>query len=207
MQSAREDVAVQAVEALVVDLEQRERLVGGGVRHDAGPADLGPVADAAQQPVGDARRAAAARGDRERAGLVDPHVEDLGRAVDDAREVGGRVGLEPVLDAEAVAQRRREQPGARRRADERERRQVERDDARAGALPDRDRQPRVLHRRVEGLLERAVQPVDLVDEEDGARLERGEQRGDVALALERRTSWDEPWPSVKATWLLSGRVS
>ena len=33
---------------------------------------------------------------------------------------------------------------------------------------------------------RALQAVDLVDEEHAARLERGEQRGDVALALERR---------------------
>ena len=77
-------------------------------------------------------------------------------------------------------------PGARRRADERERRQVERHDARAGALADGDRQPAVLHRRVEGLLQRARQAVDLVDEEHAARLERGEERGDVALALERR---------------------
>ena len=36
-----------------------------------------------------------------------------------------------------------------------------------GALADRDRQLAVLHRRVERLLERAVQAVDLVDEEDG----------------------------------------
>ena len=77
-------------------------------------------------------------------------------------------------------------PGARRRADQRERRQVERDDARAGALADRDRQPAVLHRRVERLLERARQAVDLVDEEHAARLERREEGGDVALALERR---------------------
>jgi hypothetical protein len=53
-------------------------------------------------------------------------------------------------------------------------------------LADRDRQLAVLHRRVEGLLERAREPVDLVDEEDGARLERGEKGRDVALALERR---------------------
>ena len=49
-----------------------------------------------------------------------------------------------------------------------------------------DRQRPVLHRRIEGLLERAVQAVDLVDEEHRVRLERGEQRRDVALALERR---------------------
>ena len=77
-------------------------------------------------------------------------------------------------------------PGARRRADERERRQVERHDARAGALADGDRQLTVLHRRVEGLLQRARQAVDLVDEEDRARLQRGQEGGDVALALERR---------------------
>ena len=65
-------------------------------------------------------------------------------------------------------------------------RQVERHDARAGALADRDRQLAVLHRRIEGLLERARQAVDLVDEEDAARLERGQVGGDVALALERR---------------------
>ena len=90
------------------------------------------------------------------------------------------------MDAEAVAQRRGEQPGARGRADQRERRQVERDDPRARALADGDRQLAVLHRRVEGLLQRARQAVDLVDEEDAARLERGQERGDVALALERR---------------------
>ena len=78
-------------------------------------------------------------------------------------------------------------PGARRCADQRERRQVERDDARPRPLADGDRQRAVLHRRIEGLLERAVQAVDLVDEEHAAGLERGEQRGDVALALERRT--------------------
>ena len=44
----------------------------------------------------------------------------------------------------------------------------------------------VLHRRIEGLLDRAVEAVDLVDEEDAARLERGQEAGDVGLALERR---------------------
>ena len=56
----------------------------------------------------------------------------------------------------------------------------------AGALAHRDRQLAVLHRGIEGLLQRLRQPVDLVDEEDAARLERGQVAGDVALALERR---------------------
>ena len=56
----------------------------------------------------------------------------------------------------------------------------------ARALADGDRQLAVLHRRIEGLLERPRQAVDLVDEEDAARLERGQVAGHVALALERR---------------------
>ena len=91
-----------------------------------------------------------------------------------------------MLEAEAVAQRRGQQARARRRADQRERRQLERHDARAGAEADGDRQLAVLHRRIERLLERARQAVDLVDEEDAAGLERGQEGGDVGLALERR---------------------
>src|SRR5262249_58767563 len=75
--------------------------------------------------------------------------------------------------------------GARRRADERERRQVERQRARGRALADDDVEPEVLERRVEDLLDRPVEAVDLVDEEDVARLERRQDRGDVALPLER----------------------
>ena len=54
------------------------------------------------------------------------------------------------------------------------------------ALPEHDRQLAVLHRRIERLLHRAREAVDLVDEEHGARLERGQERGHVTLALERR---------------------
>ena len=112
--------------------------------------------------------------------------EDAGGADDDAGEVAGAVVLEPVLEAEAVAQRRGQQAGAGGGADQREGRQLERDDARAGARADRDRELAVLHRGIERLLDRAREPVDLVDEEDAARLERGQEGGDVGLALERR---------------------
>ena len=98
----------------------------------------------------------------------------------------GRVVLEAVRDAEAVAKRRGQQAAAGGRPDQRERGQRQGDRARAGALAEHDRQLRVLHRRVERLLDRAAQPVDLVDEEDAARLQRGEERGHVGLALQRR---------------------
>ena len=106
----REDLAVQPVEALVVDLEQVERGVGGRGVDRAGAADLGVVAHALEQPVGDARRAAGALGDRARAlpaSISTPSTR--AERVTMRAEVVGRVVLEPVLDAEAVAQRRRQQ--------------------------------------------------------------------------------------------------
>ena len=84
MQIARQDLAVQPVQALVVDLEQVERRVGGGVASiDAVAADLGVVAHALEQAVGDARRAAGALGDRARAAGVDLDAEHAARARDD----------------------------------------------------------------------------------------------------------------------------
>ena len=71
---------------------------------------------------------------------VDLDLEDPRRALDDLGEVVGAVVLEPVADAEAVAQRRRQQAGAGRRADQRERRQRQGHGAGAGALAEHDRQ-------------------------------------------------------------------
>ena len=60
------------------------------------------------------------------------------------------------------------------------------DAARRRPLADHDVDLVVLHGRVEDLLDGGVEAVDLVDEEDVALLEVGEQAGDVDLALERR---------------------
>ena len=117
--------------------------------------------------------------------VLDLDAEDPGGAADDDAQLGGLVVLEPEGHPEAVAERRRQQARARRRADERERRHLERERARRVALADDDVEPEVLERRVEHLLDGARQPVDLVDEEHVARLERGQDRRQVALALER----------------------
>ena len=86
------------------------------------------VAHPAQQPVGDARGAAAAAGDLgdgPRRSIVEP--EQRGGAGEHLLELGVVVELEVRGEAEAVAQRVGQQPGPRRRADEGERREVERD--------------------------------------------------------------------------------
>ena len=54
-------------------------------------------------------------------------------------------------------------------------------------LPDHEVELEVLHRRIERLLDDAVQAMDLVDEEHVAALEVGEDRREVARPLEHRT--------------------
>ena len=69
------------------------------------------------------------RGDRDGAGVIDRHPQQPRRTTDDPRELLRGVVLESVLDAEAVAQRSRQEAGPGRRADQGERRQLEGDDA------------------------------------------------------------------------------
>ena len=95
-------------------------------------------------------------------------------------------------DAEAGAQRRRQQPGARRRADERERLQRHLDRPRARPLADHDVELVVLHRGIEDLLDRRRHAVDFVDEEHVARLQVGQHRREIAGLL------DAPGPAVGA---------
>jgi hypothetical protein len=116
-----------------VHLEHAQGLVGDLAGDAPAGLDLGEVAHPAQQPVGDARRAAGAAGDLGGAVRLGLDGEDLRRAADDVGQVLGRVVLQPLHDAEAIAQRRGQQPGARGRADQRERRQVELDGARRRA--------------------------------------------------------------------------
>src|SRR5947209_15055021 len=61
---------------------------------------------------------------------------------------------------------------------------------RARPLPDHDVDAPVLHRRIQQLLDAAVEPVDLVDEEHVVRLEAREDRGHVGLPVDGRAGDD-----------------
>ena len=150
-------------------------------------AHLREVADAPQQPVGDARRAARAPRDLSRGRLVDRHAENPRRPADDLLEVALGVELQPVHDAEARAQRRRQQPRARRRADERELLQRHLDRSRARSLADHDVELVVLERRIQNLFDRRRHAVDFVDEQHLALAARfGQNAGEIAGLLEHR---------------------
>ena len=180
-----EQLAVDPLEALRVDLVKLECLPSDVGRDRALVPHLGDVPDAPEDPVGDPRRAARTRGDLVGSVVGDLDAEDPGRASHDRRQLPGVVVAEAKRHSEAVAEWCRQEPGARRRPDERERRQVERQRARRGALAEDDVEPEVLERGVQDLLGGAVETVDLVHEQDVARLERRQDRGDVLL-LERR---------------------
>ena len=63
-------------------------------------------------------------------------------------------------------------------------RQLETNRSRGRALADDDVEHEVLHRGIEDLFDRTIEAVDLVDEQDVARFEVGENRGEVAGALD-----------------------
>src|SRR5438477_4206224 len=179
--------AIHLVEAGLVDVEESERVARDGARDPPLGAHLGEVAHAAQQPIRDPRGAARAAGELGGAVVVEGHAQDRRRAAEDALEVLAAVEVEPEGRAEAVAERRREQPRARGRADQAERLQRQFDQARRRSLPDHEVELEVLHRRVQRLLDDVIQPVDLVDEEDVPALQVGEDRGEIARPLKNGT--------------------
>ena len=182
----REELAIGRVEALVVDLHGPHRGGRGRLVDVTVAVDLGVIAGALEQPVDDPGRAPAAPGDRPDGRVVDADGEDDRRALDDRGELLVRVEIEPVGGAEPVAQRAADPARPRRGADHRERLEAEAERPGRRALADHDVERVVLHRRVEDLLDRAVEPMDLVDEQDVALLERGQDRGQVAGALDGR---------------------
>src|SRR2546422_196614 len=148
-----QDPAVHVVEPELVHVEPLQRLGGDRRRDLAAGAHLGVIAHALQEPVRDARRAAAAAGDLGDARGVGRPVEDAGRATDDLGEVVGRIVGEPLDQTEPCAHgwRQEAEPGGG--ADQREPLQRHGDRLRVRPVGDPDVHPVVLHRRIEELFE------------------------------------------------------
>jgi hypothetical protein len=163
----------------------------GQVEIDAGVAPfphLGEVTHAAQQAVGDSRRAPGATGHLVEGIRRGPHPEHPARAHQDARQIGRRVVLETRGPAKAIAQWRGEEPGSGRRPNQREVREVQSDRTGAGPLADQEVELKILHGGVEDLLHARGQAMDLIDEEHITGLEIREQGCQVAGALDGGTT-------------------
>ena len=185
----RDDVEItpiHLVEPDDVDVEQLERAVGERARHPLCAFDHGEVAHAPEQAPGDARRAARAPGDLVRAVVGEREADHSGAARDDALQFFGRVKIEPDRNAETIAQRGGEQPGARRRADQGEPGEVDLHRARRRPRADDEVELEILHRRIENLLDRRVEPMNLVDEQNVPRLEIGELSREIARLADDR---------------------
>ena len=178
--------AIHDVEADAVNVEHLQRLIGNILGDLAVGAHLGEIAHAAQQPVGNARRAARACGHFTRTCRIDLDFKQTRRAFDDAGQFSGTVELEPGDDTEAVAQRIGQHTGARGCADQRERRQVQLYRARRGALTDHDVDLEILQRGIEDFFDHRRQAVDFVDEQHVIRFEIGQHRREVTRAFDHR---------------------
>ena len=77
LDDGQQQLAVDLVEAVAIDFQHLQRRLRRRLVDLARAAHLGVVAHAPQQAVGDARRAAAARGNLHRAGLVNFHAQEF----------------------------------------------------------------------------------------------------------------------------------
>ena len=118
------------------------------------------------------------------------HVENAGGTFDDRAQFVVVVVVEPGDEAETVAKRTGDHAGSGGGADEGERRHRQADTRCCRPLADHDVELEVLHRRIQDLLDRSRQSVDLVDEQHVAVLEFGEDRRQIAGAFQRRTRRD-----------------
>ena len=164
----------------MVDVEHGESLVGAGFSDASVVADLGVVADAAEEVVGDAGGAAAAAGDFPCAVFFDGDVEETGGADDDVAELLGGVVVKPFFDGEAAEERAGEESAARGGADEGKVGKVDADASGVGSLVDDDVQFEVFHSGVEVFFDVFLHTVDFVDEQHVSSFEVGEQASKIS---------------------------
>jgi len=147
----------------------------------------------AQQPPGDARRAARPAGNLQRALRVGGDVEQRSIAAHDFVQLVDLVELQPRRDAEPVAQGRGQQPQPGRRPDQREGLQLDPHGARRRPLADHQIELEILQRGIEHLFDRRVETVDLVDEKDIVALQIRQDCGQIAgLGQHRPRGHAEP---------------
>ena len=115
---------------------------------------------------------------------VDGRSQEGRGARHDRLELLGLVKLQVSGETETVAQRGRQQAGARGSADDRERGQRQGNGGGAGSLANDHVDAEVFHRQVEHLLGGARQAVDLVNKEDVAFLQARQDCGQVARVLD-----------------------
>lgn len=175
-----EDRTVHLVQTEAIDAEHRKPPLSNVGIDVAVSLHVGIVLHSSQQPVGNARRAPRAPCDLPGTIGAQRSIDDGGRALHDRLEVGGLVIVEAGHQPEAITQRAGDQPGTGGGAHQRELWQVKTNRPGGGALTQHDVELEVFDRRVQHLLHRPRQAVDLVDEQHVARADLGQDGRQVA---------------------------
>src|SRR5262249_31055620 len=177
----RDEIApVHGIEPCGIDLELEQSTVGRGSVDCGCACDQRKVTHPAQQPAGDARRAARTASDLVRAVGGHANAEHTRAAGYDLFQLALGIKIESDRGAKTVAQRVGEQTGACGRTDQRKPGEIDLDRPRGGSLADDEVELEVLHRRIEDLLHRRIEPMDLVDEKDVAFFEIRQQSRKIA---------------------------
>ncbi len=181
---------IDLVQAQRIDLQQVQRAGSDFPRYDALAAHLGKIAHTAQETQGNTRRTACPPsylGDTVRFGFYLKH----GRCpLHDGLHGCLVIVVQAVDHPETGPQGRGHQRQAGGRADNGKTRQLEPDRAGRRPLPDDDVQREILHRRVKHFFHGASQAVNLVDEENIAGAQVGQNRRQIAGAFDGRPGCD-----------------
>ena len=184
VENREHDFLVDFIEAEAVDFEEIEGGHGDGEGDVAVGADLGVVADAAEEAVGDTRGAAGTAGDFTGGFGDDRELHEAGGAEDDGGEVFFVVMVQAKNKAEATAEGGGDEALAGGGADGGEALNGEGVGAGAGSGADHDVDAEVFEGGVENLFDVGEEAVDFVDEEDLACLNVCENAGEVEFFLE-----------------------
>ena len=122
--------------------------------------------------------------------MIDSNAEDASCPGHDGLEFVGLVVIQSGDQTEAVAQWPGDESGAGGGADKGEPRQIQTDRTSRRTFAQHDVELEVLHRGIKDLFDRATEAMDLVDEQDIALTEPGEERGEITRPFECRTGGD-----------------
>ena len=150
--------------------------------------DLCVVPGPCEEIVGDSGCSPAAECDLQRAAVFNGSVEDPGGTGHDLLQVVRLIVVQTERKFEPGTERRGKQSLPCGGADERETGQIQADRAGARSLIDHDVDEKIFHGAVKIFLHSGIEAVDLVDEEDIALLQTGQQSGEIARFFDDRSA-------------------
>src|SRR5438093_10362886 len=160
------------------------------------------IANPFQQPICDARRAAASFRDLVASFICDRRIENLSGPADDVLHFRHRVEVQPMHHTETRTQRCGNQTGARGCSDQRKVAQIEPMGSGTRTLADDDVKFEILHRGIKDFFDVGLQTMNLVDKQDVAEFKIRQYRRQIAFQLDQ---WSRSCPKMRAHFICNHR--